>query len=183
MGWYDAVRHSTLRLLASLSPEELAWQPDPSRNSAQWIFAHLAATEDLRIHWRVHGVHLLDRAFLRAYRSGASLEASQGLRLAGDELYALLARMKRKTGRFLKRVLDGREHTASPSLISELEKLIFHEVQHQGQIQYLRKLREGKPSGKESRIPARREPAPSREMEGRARPRRVSNPTGTQGHS
>lgn len=148
VGWYDSVRRSTLRLLERLSDEELCWQPDAYRNPAQWIFAHLAVCEELRIHRRREKGLLEDR-LVRAYRSGISLEASRDCRLAGDELRALLARLTRKTSRFLRRVLDGKE-PGFPDLLLQLEKLIFHENQHLGQIHYLRVLREGMPSGKHS---------------------------------
>lgn len=164
LGWYDSVRRSTLRLLDSMSPEELAWQPDPHRNPAQWIFAHIAAAEDLAIHRRLRRGGLLDQAFLQAYRSGVSLEASRGCRLAGDELRALLARLKRRTGRALQRLLDGTDQAAFPDLLSQLEKLIVHEIQHQGQVHYIRKLREGGPSGAATATP-------------RLAPARASEPT------
>ncbi len=146
LGWYDLVRRWTLRLLDSLSPEELAWQPSSRGKPAQWIFAHLAATEELCIYRRLRGEEFLDDSFLRAYQSEASFEASRDCPLAKDELHVLLARLKRRTGWFLKRVLDGKERAASPDVLSQLERLIFYEIRHQGQVQYLRKLFEGEPS-------------------------------------
>ena len=188
---YDSVRRSTIRLLDSLSPEELAWQPGSDHKPAQWIFAHLAATEESRIYRRMGTMGILDDSFLRAYRSGAALEAIRDCPLSGKELHALLVRMKRKTGRFLKRIMDGRELAAFPDLLRQLEKFIFYEAQRQGQIDCLRRMSPPAASGVQPAepgfsglelsamaLPARLEPRSTSHVEVKAWRRRSSSRPG-----
>ena len=155
ISWYHKMRCSTLLLLDSHSPEDLTWQLNSHLPTAQWIFAHLAAMEDWRIHRRQRGKAMLDDLFLKAYRPETGWEAARDYPLAGDELHAMLCAMKRSTDRFLRRVLNGEQTALHGDLLEQLEELIFREFEHMGQIQYLGLLRDGAASRKQSIRPGR----------------------------
>ena len=144
--WYDRVRSSTLRLLHDLAEEELNWQPTPRSHSGGRILAHIAVTEELRIQRRLAGRKVVPDSVVEAYRSGASLEHSQECPLAKDELELLLKNLRRATQAFLRGLILGRLQPRKPDVMEQLEKLVFQESQHLGQVRYLRMLRSAESS-------------------------------------
>lgn len=151
--WYDRARSATLRLLQDLTEEELNWQPTPRSHSGGWILAHIAVTEELRIQRRLAGRKVVPDSVVEAYRSGASLEDSGDCPLAKDELQLLLKNLRTATQAFLRGLIFGRLQSRKPDVVEQLEKLVFQESQHLGQVRYLRLLRSAEGSGVGVRLP------------------------------
>jgi hypothetical protein len=168
ISWYHKTRCATLRLLGSLSTEDLVWQPERRLPSAQWIFAHIVAREDSQIHRRLRGKALLEDQFVLTYKSETGWQADHSCvaRLTGSELRALLTSMKRSTDRFLWRVLRGEQVALSPNLLGVLEKSIHQEIECIGNIKFLQLMMPPKRISPHAVVTSVRGPAQSAKSKG-----------------
>jgi DinB family protein len=130
----------TLRMLiASATPEDLAWQPSPERWSINMVLAHLADVEVKGFASRFHAIAEQDDPFLAGYdqlalfRSGAKFDGLRELDRFEPERHKTLAWLKslepsvgRRTGRH--------EELGALTFDQLLNEFAFHDLGHIRQV-------------------------------------------------
>ena len=156
----DRINQANQRILNGLTPEELAWQPNPQANSIGYLLFHCARFEDTFVQNRLQGKpqhwetgKWYEKLNFPATETGSGYTEEQLNAFKTPDVTSLLAysdAVRNQTKEYLKTITsDQFDRTVNMGRMGELtignvfSLIILHLAQHTGEISYIRGLKRG----------------------------------------
>lgn len=156
----DRINQANQRVLNGLTPEELAWQPNPQANSIGYLLFHCARFEDTFVQSRLLGKPQLwetgkwyEKLNFPATETGSGYTEEQLKTFKMPEVTSLLAygdAVRSQTKDYLKTITsDQFDRAVNMGRMGEMpignvfNLIILHLAQHTGEISYVRGLKRG----------------------------------------